>query len=188
MPSITVRALEVEEWPLYRAVRLAALADSPAAFLSTLSHEQEFPPEVWQERLVQRNVFVAEDGDTARGMIGIVPRDPDLAEIVSMWVHPRARGRGVGDLLMTAALRWALERAVPEVRLWAAEGNHHAERLYERHGFQRTGTVKPIRDRAGELEFAMSRELRTGDVAGVHLSDQSRSSDSRDGGISSTGT
>jgi GNAT superfamily N-acetyltransferase len=170
MASITVRALGVEEWPLYRSVRLAALADSPAAFLSTLNHEQAFATEVWQSRLEQRNMFIAEDDGEARGLIGIVPRSPDIAEIVSMWVHPTARGRGVGDLLVRAALAWAHEHDVPEVRLWAAEGNHHAERLYARHGFQRTGTVQPIRDREDELEFSMSRSVRGSDVADLQAS------------------
>jgi ribosomal protein S18 acetylase RimI-like enzyme len=173
MTSIAVRVLDVEEWPLYRSVRLAALADSPKAFLSTLSHEETFTPDIWRSRLEQRNTFVAEDdggedGEAeVRGLVSIVPRDPDVAEIVSMWVHPAARGRGAADLLVRAALAWAHERGVPEVRLWVAEGNDRAERLYARHGFQRTGTVQPLRDREVELEFSMSRSLRGGDVAGL---------------------
>ncbi|MGH3392782.1 MAG: GNAT family N-acetyltransferase [Actinomadura sp.] len=160
MASIAVRALDVEDWSLYRAVRLAALADTPEAFLSTLSHEQAFATDVWRSRLEERNMFIAEDDGAARGLVGVRPRGPDLAEIVSMWVHPTARGRGVGDLLVRTALTWAYERDIPEVQLWAAEGNEHAERLYERHGFRRTGTVQPIPDREGVLEFSMSRSLR----------------------------
>jgi len=149
MASIVVRVLDVEDWSLYRAVRLAALADSPEAFLSTLSHEESFTTEVWRSRLEQRNMFVAEDDGAARGLVGVLPRGPELAEIVSMWVHPAARGSGLGDLLVRTALSWAYEQGVPEVRLWAAEGNRHAERLYERHGFRRTGIVQPIPDREG---------------------------------------
>jgi GNAT superfamily N-acetyltransferase len=160
MASIVVRVLDVEDWPLYRAVRLAALADSPEAFLSTLSREESFATEVWRSRLKERNMFLAEEDGAALGLVGVLPRSPEPAEIVSMWVHPTARGRGVGDLLVRTALTWAYEQDVPEVRLWAAEGNRHAERLYERHGFRRTGIVQPIPDREGALEFSMSRSLR----------------------------
>lgn len=165
MTSISVRDLELAEWPLYRAVRLTALADSPAAFSSTLDREQEFPAQVWQQRLVQRNLFIAEDDGEPRGLAGIVPRDPGIAELVSMWVHPAARGLGVGDLLVLAALAWAQDHDFPEVHLWVAEGNHHAERLYARHGFQRTGTVQPIRDGEDDLEFVMSRTMPGGPAA-----------------------
>ena len=161
MESIAVRVLHVEEWPLYRSVRLAALADSPEAFGSTLGREQAFTTDVWQARLTRRNIFIAEDGGAACGLIGIAPRDPDTAEVVSMWVHPTARGRGVGDLLVLAALEWARNHDVPEVHLWVAEGNLHAERLYARHGFHRTGTKQPIRDGEDGLEFAMARTADT---------------------------
>jgi ribosomal protein S18 acetylase RimI-like enzyme len=164
MTSIAVRALEVQEWPLYRSVRLAALADSPAAFGSTLSREQAFTTQIWQERLTRRNQFIAEDDGQTCGYIGIVPLDPDVAEVVGMWVHPAARGRGVGDLLLLAALRWAPEHGHRKVDLWVAEGNHHAERLYARHGFQRTGAIQPILGRENERQFAMTHSTPGSDV------------------------
>jgi len=58
------------------------------------------------------------------------------AALTSLWVEPASRGRGV-------------------VLLWVTEGNSHAEALYERNGFIRTGEVidQPRR------EFEMSVEL-----------------------------
>ncbi|MCQ8828779.1 GNAT family N-acetyltransferase [Streptomyces malaysiensis] len=160
MTTISVRPLDTEDWALYRAVRLAALADAPEAFGSTLGREQAFTADIWRGRLTKRNQFVAEDAGEACGLIGIVPAEPGVAELVSMWVHPAARGRGAGDLLVREALRWAKDQHLPEVRLWVADGNESAERLYARHGFQRTGQIQPVREGEDELEFAMARSER----------------------------
>src|ERR1700716_4187533 len=90
-------------------------------------------------------------------LIGIIPAGPGIAELVSMWVRHTTRGRGVGDLLVLAALRWATDHDFAQVQLWVAEGNDRAERLHARHGFQRTGSVQPVREGEDELEFAMVR-------------------------------
>ncbi|MFJ5677966.1 GNAT family N-acetyltransferase [Streptomyces sp. NPDC093097] len=157
MSAISVRPLGAEDWNLYRAVRLAALSDTPEAFGSTLGREQGFTEDTWRERLARRNQFLAEDGDKACGLIGVVQVRPGVAEIVSMWVHPAARGRGVGDLLVLQALRWARDHDCPQVGLWVTEGNDRAERLYARHGFQRTGAVQAVREGEDGQEFAMVR-------------------------------
>lgn len=157
MTTISVRPLATEDWMLYRAIRLAALADAPEAFGSTLGREQAFTADTWRGRLTKRNQFVAEDAGEACGLVGVIPAEPDVAELVSMWVHPAARGRGAGDLLVLEALRWANDQNLPQVRLWVADGNDSAERLYARHGFQRTGQVQPVREGEDKLEFAMAR-------------------------------
>jgi GNAT superfamily N-acetyltransferase len=167
MAEADIRILEEDDWRLYREVRLAALREAPEAFGSTLARERVFTEETWRGRLAPRSVFLAEREGEPRGLIGVVPADsPDpgaparLAEFVSMWVNPSARGRGVGDLLIRSALRWAHDQGYSDVGLWVTEHNHHAERLYTRHGFQRTGAVAPVRDGEPQLEFAMSRSTK----------------------------
>ncbi|MFG2285545.1 GNAT family N-acetyltransferase [Streptomyces sp. NPDC048595] len=162
MTEITVRPLEPDGWALYRTVRLAALADAPGAFGSTLAREQAFAEGDWRERLTHRSQFLAEDDGGACGLIGIVPTDPGAAELVSLWVAPAARGRGAGDLLVREALRWANDRGRPRVRLWVTEGNAPAEHLYTRHGFRRTGRTQPVRPGSSDREFAMLRPAPRG--------------------------
>jgi ribosomal protein S18 acetylase RimI-like enzyme len=109
--------------------------------------------------LERRPQFVAAHADAAVGTIGLVWSDArrEVAEIVSMWVAPHARGHGVGDRLVRAAIDSAREAGCSEVSLWVAEGNGYAERLYARHGFVRTGAVQPIRaDEPDRLEFQMA--------------------------------
>ncbi|MFB4298930.1 GNAT family N-acetyltransferase [Actinomadura sp. NTSP31] len=153
----TVRLLEAEDWSLYRSVRLASLADSPEAFCSTLAREEAFTPDVWRERLSARNTYLAETADGPSSLVAVIPGEDGTAELVGMWVAPAARGRGVGDLLVRAALEWTTGRGLPELRLWVVEGNRRAERLYSRHGFTRTGATQP--HRPGEKQFEMAHVL-----------------------------
>ncbi len=81
----------------------------------------------------------------------------DGAELVSLWVHPTWRGRGVGDLLVQAVLDWAREQGHAELRLWVSADNGPAERLYARHGFVRTGASQPVTPTdPTRREFAMA--------------------------------
>ena len=74
-----------------------------------------------------------------------------------MWVDPRFRRRGIGDLLLRTVLEWAKAQRYREVFLWVTEVNTNAERLYVRHGFARTGGQEEVRP--GELEHEMFRPL-----------------------------
>jgi ribosomal protein S18 acetylase RimI-like enzyme len=53
-------------------------------------------------------------------------------------VDPAYRGRGVGGLLLDAALAALAARGAPRVVLSTAERNEVAQRLFERAGFRRT--------------------------------------------------
>jgi ribosomal protein S18 acetylase RimI-like enzyme len=53
-------------------------------------------------------------------------------------VDPEHRGRGVGRLLLDAALGFMKSRGVPRVVLNTAQGNAAAQRLFARAGFRKT--------------------------------------------------
>jgi ribosomal protein S18 acetylase RimI-like enzyme len=161
MESLTVRPLAPDEWESYRAVRLAALTDAPTAFSSTLARELSLTEEQWRHRLANRGQFVASVDATGQAVGlagGVRSSDGQAAELVTMWVDPGVRGRGAGRLLVGAVVGWAVEQDFPEVRLWVAEGNHAAERLYTRCGFSRTGTREPIAaDDPARMQLEMVR-------------------------------
>ncbi|MEO6795510.1 MAG: GNAT family N-acetyltransferase [Candidatus Dormibacter sp.] len=162
-PDVVVRRLEPSDWQLFREIRLRALAESPAAFGSTLAEASRLGEADWRERLAGRAQFMAIRGPDALGTAAGIATDAG-AELISMWVDPRARGHGVGDRLVGAVLGWATGEAHGAVALWVAEGNLPAERLYRRHGFRRTGAVKPMTDeRPDRREFEMGRVLEPGD-------------------------
>jgi RimJ/RimL family protein N-acetyltransferase len=140
---ILLRALSGEDWAEWRALRLAALGEAPQAFSATLADWQgEADTEArWRLRLEGGSLdLVAEVDGTPAGMVSGMPSGRDgTVKLVSLWVAPFARGRGVGDELVAAVLRWAWERHAGRVVLRTFDGNHAAARLYRRHGFVDTG-------------------------------------------------
>ncbi|TQS25595.1 GNAT family N-acetyltransferase [Microbispora sp. KK1-11] len=142
---IELRVLSEDDWQTWREVRLAALAEAPHAFGSTLSEWQGEGDreERWRARLAlpgSHNV-IAVIGDRPVGMVSGVPAEAaDEAELISLWVSPTARGEGVGDRLIREVERWAvMDRAARTLRLSVMPDNGRAIALYERYGFEDTG-------------------------------------------------
>ena len=139
-------------------MRLAALKEAPYAFGSTYERELNAPETAWRGGLQSRTRFVAEiDGEVVGTVSGGPGKGRALAAVTAMWVDPRFRGQGLGDMLLTTVLDWTRSKKYREVFLWVTDGNANAERLYVRHGFARTGESEEVRP--GQLEFELSRKL-----------------------------
>jgi ribosomal protein S18 acetylase RimI-like enzyme len=93
------------------------------------------------------------------GLIGGYPETADIVELVSMYVRPKARGRGVGEALVAAVFAWAQARDAKTVHLWVTESNDPARALYERCGFSLTGERQPLPSDPSLDEIAMARPL-----------------------------
>jgi GNAT superfamily N-acetyltransferase len=108
-----IERLRVEDVERCKTIRLAALADTPDAFASTLEEEIDLPTETWKERLANPNAvtFVAVVGGTDAGLVVGLPHanHPDEAAIVSMWVAPEYRRACVGMALIQEVVAWANE-------------------------------------------------------------------------------
>lgn len=139
---IACRVLEAGDWPMWRSLRLAALEEAPDAFGSTLSDWSGTgdTEERWRSRLegVAHNVVAELDGDLVGMVSASAPDDGDV-ELLSMWVAPAARGKGVGDALVSHVHGWAREVGAKRVFLDVRSANPHAISLYERHGFVDAG-------------------------------------------------
>jgi ribosomal protein S18 acetylase RimI-like enzyme len=136
------------------------LKEAPHAFGSTWEHEKDRTEEEWRNAVVSRMRFVAESDGQAVGMASVGEAGPGReGSVTSFWVHPRARGKGVGDALLLATIESARLARYDELFLWVVENNDHAQRLYERHGFQRTGATQLVRPGDDRLEYEMSKRL-----------------------------
>ncbi len=83
---------------------------------------------------------------------------PTLASLISIAVHPEARGRGAASLLLSSAIRRLKLRSVERLTLMVRRSNAGAIRFYERHGFQ-TLRRSPGYYEDGEEGLLMRRNL-----------------------------
>ncbi|PZH16783.1 GNAT family N-acetyltransferase, partial [Streptomyces sp. NTH33] len=134
---VHLRVLTKSDWPLWREVRLAALGEAPQAFKARLADWHSGGEERWRERLEMPDAYniVALLGGRTVAVASGLPGDSGACELRSVWVSPQARGRGVGDRLIAAVERWALQSGATTLKLAVIPGNESAIALYQRNGF-----------------------------------------------------
>jgi ribosomal protein S18 acetylase RimI-like enzyme len=174
--DVVIRRLEPADWLALKAVRLAALADAPEAFASTLAREQGYSEQRWREWLDSTaatfGAFTAAEPDSApAARIGgiaaafVRPRpaggdgDTDW-HLISMWVSPGLRGTGVASGLVDAVCAQARRSGADQVSLWVTDVNERARAFYERLGFTPTGRRQPVRpDEPDHWETELAQRL-----------------------------
>ncbi|GIF99479.1 hypothetical protein Cci01nite_45730 [Catellatospora citrea] len=163
---IEMRVLTSDDWPIWRELRLAALADAPAAFGSRLADWQGEGDrsERWRARLEipgSYNLVAVLDGRPVGMASGVPTDDRGVVELISMWVDPAARGRGVGDSLLAAVERWAGQVGADVLKLAVADGNEAAAALYRRNGFGLTAELGDLMPDGVRREQLMAKSLGT---------------------------
>jgi GNAT superfamily N-acetyltransferase len=92
----------------------------------------------------ERVLLIAEDAEGIVGTVqlitGLPENQPHRADVAKMLVHRRARRRGIAQLLMAAVDEAARAERRTVLVLDTVTGGD-AERLYERAGWQRVGSV-----------------------------------------------
>jgi ribosomal protein S18 acetylase RimI-like enzyme len=178
--GIVVRRLTGDDWRTLRDVRLAALADAPGAYGSTLAREQGLGQADWRGRsgtglwavAVLGTVSGTESGTRSgtasgtgtgesgtAGLVGVHLAERDTPVLVSLWVRPEHRGRGVADALVAEVLRWGGENRWSRVVLRVADGNGAARALFRRHGFSPTGVRAPLESDPGVGTELLARAI-----------------------------
>jgi len=115
-----------------------------ASLLPQLNPRLPVPDMERLERLLNdpaTSLLVAREGDDIIGTTTVVTYTTPFwikARLDEVVVDEKARGKGVGEALVTAALDLARQRAVQIVELQSGRGPHRsaAHRLYERLGFK----------------------------------------------------
>jgi ribosomal protein S18 acetylase RimI-like enzyme len=150
---LALRVLTPEHWQFFRELRREALRDAPEAFSATFAQwsgdgDRE---DRWRARLteVPFNVIAELDGKPAGLVSGTHPDEDGAVLLISMWVAPFARGRGVGDALVEAVIGWARDRGASAVELDVRQANEAAIILYRRNGFVDQGPSDhdPVQER-----------------------------------------
>ncbi|MNK45393.1 ribosomal-protein-alanine N-acetyltransferase [compost metagenome] len=175
MPAITVRPLTPDDASAYRALRLAGIAELPAAFCTTHAAESGLPLAQIAERLRATShqiIFGAFDQEQLIGIAGL-RREPiavvhDKASLWNVYVAPQARGCGAGRQLVQAAIAHAC--SVPElarVRLAVAQDNDAALTLYLDCGF--TLEDCPASDGMLQMQLLLPRPARASAESNVFM-------------------
>jgi RimJ/RimL family protein N-acetyltransferase len=98
--------------------------------------------------------FAALDDDGRLLGLALVPtieRDEGQAELGYM-VTPSARGRGVATAILKGLTAWAFAQGIERCELVISAGNTGSERVAERAGYVREGTLRSIHLKQGKRE------------------------------------
>jgi GNAT superfamily N-acetyltransferase len=148
---VEIRRIRADEWRRWREARLRMLREEAAYFSTRYEDVVRAPAEVWPPGAAapphgtDKVLFLAEDGGVLEGVVGGFRRlDPAEVQLVSLWVDPNARGRGVAGSLIRAVASWARDRGADRVVLFVQEANAPGRALYLRAGFRPTGDREPV--------------------------------------------
>jgi GNAT superfamily N-acetyltransferase len=127
---VLVRETVPADWRAWRDIRLLALRDAPDAFASTYAEQVALGGAYWRQRVADGGLFLAWIQEVSSpaastvepaGLAGGYQTVPGTVELISMFVRPQARGRGVGEALIDAVIGWARERDATSVHLWVTD-------------------------------------------------------------------
>ena len=133
-----IRATEERDWGILKAIRLAALLDTPTAFGVSYQEAITNSDEQWKQRASSENqpkFWLAFKDDNAIGMIGAGIDQTDRYNLIAMWVEPESRQLGVAESLVNAVKSDSTSRGFNQVFLDVSPDNLKAYRFYRKHGF-----------------------------------------------------
>ena len=164
---IEIKRITPETALVFKEARLRALQDSPLAFSSTYARESQFPQDEWQRRAERCGgdgddaMFMAFDGDRVCGIAGSLldDKNPERAQVISMWVDPAYRRAKVGNALIKTIVEWNRSRGVRELVLMVTSVNAGAIAFYERLGFKKTGVTEQYPNDPAIIEYEMMLAL-----------------------------
>ena len=102
--AVTIRPARADEWGRWRETRLRMLRDDADFFSTRYDDMVREPDKTWRDWVGeaavgdQKTLFVADEDDQWLGVVGAFVRvNPLEVQLISMWVDPQARGRGIAQ-------------------------------------------------------------------------------------------
>ncbi|MDX1781540.1 MAG: GNAT family N-acetyltransferase [Thalassovita sp.] len=89
--------------------------------------------------------WIAEQNGRRLGSVFCVRQDEETAKLRLFLLIPQARGKGIGQRLLTACMDYAREKGYKRMVLWTHESHRAACVLYARNGWKLTGS-EPVRN------------------------------------------
>jgi ribosomal protein S18 acetylase RimI-like enzyme len=156
MPDI--RLLTADEWVELRNIRLAALQESPQAFLSTYEQEIVYDTDQWRAEFIRGSWYIGTLAGRPVSLLGVT-REPGMPVheryLEYLWVLPEHRRSGIAIGMLTMALERLRTDEVRTVFIWVLDGNDAARNLYERIGFVDSNHRQPLAERPDRSEIRL---------------------------------
>jgi phosphinothricin acetyltransferase len=146
---VLVRPLDPSDYPAVAAVFAEGIATGLATFETTVPSWEE-----WDAAHLSDHRFVAEEDGEVVGWVAVVPYSRravyrGVGE-ESVYVAERARGRGVGRVLLEAVIESARAGGLWTLQAGVFTDNTASLELHRRLGFREVG----VRERLGRLDGA----------------------------------
>lgn len=128
-----------DQWPIVREMRLAALRESPQAFLGVFEDELIFQPDDWIktfESASWHGCFIA-DSPVGIAKSSILTEHPEERYIESFWVNPQHRNRRIARLIVHSIVDEARREGRLFIRLSVLHTNRAAIAVIRQLGFSR---------------------------------------------------
>ncbi len=165
--TIEVRVIRPDEWAKVKAIRLEALADTPTAFVTRHDEAAAFPDDVWIDRAnkgsqgeEQLTVLALDDGEPVGLAVGLLKAEGSVLVVVSVFIAPVVRGRGIGDKMFRLLEDWGSGSGAVRASLWVEETNGRARSFYRRLGYGLTTDRQWIPNDSGLWEVRLEKALR----------------------------
>ena len=160
--SIEIVTATVNDVDRLRALRLAALKDTPDAFGAKYEDEAEKPILDWQNRLKNTHwCFVVADGVDV-GLLAVDRAEKDRNSdcwLSSWWIHQDHRGSGIPKLMLNWLEQLCIEKKWEKIGLGVWPDNLRAISAYKKLGFTEAEKLLPSRSIPGLMYLAMYRNV-----------------------------
>ena len=160
--SIEIVTATVNDFDRLRALRLAALKDTPDAFGAKYEDEVNKPISEWQDRLKNTNwCFVVVDGIDV-GLLAVDRAEKDRNSdcwLSSWWIHQDHRGSGIPKLMLNWLEQLCIEKKWEKIGLGVWPDNLRAISAYKKLGFTEAEKLLPSRSIPGLMYLAMYRNI-----------------------------
>ena len=160
--SIEIVTATVNDVDRLRALRLAALKDTPDAFGAKYEDEVNKPISEWQDRLKNTNwCFVVADGVDV-GLLAVDRAEKDRNSdcwLSSWWIHQDHRGSSIPKLMLNWLEQLCIEKKWEKIGLGVWPDNLRAISAYKKLGFTEAEKLLPSRSIPGLMYLAMYRNV-----------------------------